>query len=127
MPFGTGVALTLDESALLLKLDDVYWTEEGIVSVQITLASLAAALGGRARPAALRRGEARACYEGSPRRPRRPAARGATCSGPSRVQMICSRPGPTPTSTIGTPTASAMKSQVVAGRGRQVARGAALA
>jgi hypothetical protein len=38
LPFGAGVALTLDESALLLKLDDVYWTEEGIVSVQISLA-----------------------------------------------------------------------------------------
>ena len=38
IPFGVGVALTLDESALLLKLDDVYWTEEGIVSVQISLA-----------------------------------------------------------------------------------------
>jgi hypothetical protein len=37
LPFGAGVALTLDESALLLKLDDVYWTEEGIVSVQISL------------------------------------------------------------------------------------------
>ena len=41
IPFGTGVALTLDESALLLKLDDVYWTEDGIVSVQITFAALA--------------------------------------------------------------------------------------
>ena len=41
LPFGAGVALTLDESALLLKLDDVYWTEEGIVSVQITFAALA--------------------------------------------------------------------------------------
>jgi hypothetical protein len=41
IPFGVGVALTLDESALLLKLDDVYWSEEGIVSVQITLAALA--------------------------------------------------------------------------------------
>ncbi|WP_354702189.1 hypothetical protein DSM112329_02543 [Paraconexibacter sp. AEG42_29] len=40
VPFGVGVALTLDESALLLKLDDVYWTEDGIVSVQITLATL---------------------------------------------------------------------------------------
>jgi hypothetical protein len=35
------VALTLDESALLLKLDDVYWTEDGIVSVQISLAAVA--------------------------------------------------------------------------------------
>lgn len=41
IPFGAGVALTLDESALLLKLDDVYWTEEGAVSVQVTLASFA--------------------------------------------------------------------------------------
>ena len=31
------MGLTLDESALLLELDDVYWSEEGIVSVQITL------------------------------------------------------------------------------------------
>jgi hypothetical protein len=41
LPFGVGVALTLDESALLLELDDVYWTERGIVSVQITLSTLA--------------------------------------------------------------------------------------
>ena len=40
VPFGAGVALTLDESALLLTLDDVYWTEEGVVSVQITMAAL---------------------------------------------------------------------------------------
>ena len=36
--FGTGMGLTLDESALLLELDDVYWTEEGVISVQIALA-----------------------------------------------------------------------------------------
>ena len=41
LPFVVGVALTLDESALLLELDDVYWTERGIVSVQITLGTLA--------------------------------------------------------------------------------------
>jgi len=40
LPFGTGVALTLDESALLLELDDVYWSERGIVSVQITLTAM---------------------------------------------------------------------------------------
>ena len=28
VPFGFGVALTLDESALLLRLDDVYWSED---------------------------------------------------------------------------------------------------
>jgi hypothetical protein len=42
VPFGMGVALTLDESALLLKLEDVYWSEEGIVSVQIALGALGA-------------------------------------------------------------------------------------
>ena len=39
--FGTGMGLTLDESALLLELEDVYWSEEGILSVQITLAVVA--------------------------------------------------------------------------------------
>ena len=57
IPFGSGVALTLDESALLLRLDDVYWTEEGIVSVHIMLSLL----GGLAAVALvlklLRRGE----------------------------------------------------------------------
>lgn len=38
VPFGVGMGLTLDESALLLDLDDVYWSQEGIVGVQITLA-----------------------------------------------------------------------------------------
>jgi len=38
IPFGMGMGLTLDESALLLELDDVYWSEEGILSVQIALA-----------------------------------------------------------------------------------------
>lgn len=36
--FGTGMGLTLDESAILLKLDDVYWSEEGLLGVQIALA-----------------------------------------------------------------------------------------
>jgi hypothetical protein len=40
VPFGVGLALTLDESALLLEFDDVYWTEEGVISVQITLGAL---------------------------------------------------------------------------------------
>lgn len=57
IPFGVGMGLTLDESALLLELDDVYWSEEGIVSVQIALAVMAIlsalALAGRL----LRRGE----------------------------------------------------------------------
>jgi hypothetical protein len=38
VPFGVGMGLTLDESALLLDLDDVYWSREGLLGVQITLA-----------------------------------------------------------------------------------------
>jgi hypothetical protein len=59
IPFGAGVAMTLDESALLLGLEDVYWSEEGVLSVQITLAALAL-LGALATARRLaRRGEAR--------------------------------------------------------------------
>ena len=35
--FGCGAALTLDEFALLLHLDDVYWTAEGRSSIEATL------------------------------------------------------------------------------------------
>jgi hypothetical protein len=38
---GVGMGLTIDESALLLELDDVYWTREGVVGVQIALAATA--------------------------------------------------------------------------------------
>jgi hypothetical protein len=38
LPFGMGMGLTLDESALLLELEDVYWSREGLLSVQITMA-----------------------------------------------------------------------------------------
>jgi hypothetical protein len=57
VPFGIGMGLTLDESALLLELEDVYWSREGILSVQITLAviCLLASLGLGLR--LLRRGE----------------------------------------------------------------------
>ena len=39
--FGAGAALTLDEFAMLLHLDDVYWTEEGRLSIDACLAALA--------------------------------------------------------------------------------------
>ena len=41
IPFGAGVALTLDESALLLELEDVYWSERGRLSVEIALGAAA--------------------------------------------------------------------------------------
>jgi hypothetical protein len=37
--FGAGAALTLDEFAMLLHLDDVYWTEEGRLSIDACLAA----------------------------------------------------------------------------------------
>jgi hypothetical protein len=66
LAFGTGMGLTLDESALLLELDDVYWSEEGLLSVQITLAVIAllGALGLGVR--FLRRGEDLVLEEGEP-------------------------------------------------------------
>ncbi|MFE1774928.1 hypothetical protein [Streptomyces sp. NPDC059008] len=47
--FGVGVGLVLDEFALILHLDDVYWTEQGTKSVEIvilTAALVALVLGG---------------------------------------------------------------------------------
>ena len=40
IPFGIGSALVLDEAALLLELDDVYWSEEGRMSVRIAFATM---------------------------------------------------------------------------------------
>jgi urease accessory protein UreE len=57
IPFGAGMGLTLDESALLLELDDVYWSEEGIVSVQIALAAIAMLSAVALAARFLRRGE----------------------------------------------------------------------
>src|SRR3954451_12165032 len=60
VPFGAGIGLTFDEAALLLDLRDVYWTREGILSVQVSL-GLAATLGGTILALRmLRRGEERA-------------------------------------------------------------------
>lgn len=64
VPFGAGVALTLDESALLLKLDDVYWTEEGVLSVQITLATMAMLSALTLVLRVLRRGESEVLSDG---------------------------------------------------------------
>lgn len=38
---GSGMGLTFDEAALLLDLEDVYWTRQGLLSVQVSLATIA--------------------------------------------------------------------------------------
>lgn len=40
-PFGAGIGITFDEAALLLELDDVYWSRQGMVSIQISLGAAA--------------------------------------------------------------------------------------
>jgi len=42
IPFGIGLALVLDEFALLLQLKDVYWARQGRVSVDIAVLTAAA-------------------------------------------------------------------------------------
>lgn len=64
IPFGIGVGLTLDEAALLLDLRDVYWSSEGLLSVQLSL-GLASVLGATILGMrVLRRGEARTARAG---------------------------------------------------------------
>lgn len=70
IPFGVGAALTLDETALLLQLEDVYWTEDGVVSVQITFAAIALLATAAVTLRLLRRGERRVL--GAPSDPARP-------------------------------------------------------
>jgi hypothetical protein len=41
LPFGVGAGLTLDEAALLLELEDVYWSDQGLLSVQVSLIAMA--------------------------------------------------------------------------------------
>ena len=40
-PMGAGIGLTFDEAALLLDLRDVYWTRQGLLSIQLSLGATA--------------------------------------------------------------------------------------
>ncbi|MGB2694368.1 MAG: hypothetical protein WBD55_04175 [Dehalococcoidia bacterium] len=57
IPLGIGIGLTVDESALLLDLEDVYWSREGLVGVQITLATASLLAAGVIALRIIRRGE----------------------------------------------------------------------
>ena len=116
VPFGAGIGLTFDEAALLLDLRDVYWTREGILSVQVSL-GLAATLGGTILALRmLRRGEERveaegripprlaafAGHAGSGRTARRPPPRARRrSSGRSTSGRPTARPGPSPPASFG--------------------------
>ena len=59
IPMGAGMGLTFDEAALLLDLRDVYWTREGLLSVQLSLGATAILSIAILTQRMLRRGEAR--------------------------------------------------------------------
>lgn len=64
IPMGAGIGLTFDEAALLLDLRDVYWTREGLLSVQLSLGASAILSIAILTMRMLRRGEQRAEQEG---------------------------------------------------------------
>lgn len=64
LPLGAGVGLTFDEAALLLDLRDVYWTREGLLSIQLSLGATAILSIAILTQRMLRRGERRQEEEG---------------------------------------------------------------
>jgi hypothetical protein len=64
VPMGIGMGLTFDEAALLLDLRDVYWTREGLLSVQLSLGATAILSIAILTQRMLRRGERRQEAEG---------------------------------------------------------------
>ena len=61
---GVGMGLTFDEAALLLDLRDVYWTRQGLLSVQLSLGATAILSIAILTQRMLRRGERRQEAEG---------------------------------------------------------------
>jgi hypothetical protein len=59
IPMGAGMGLTFDEAALLLDLRDVYWTRQGLLSVQLSLGATAILSIAILTQRMLRRGEQR--------------------------------------------------------------------
>ena len=83
---GVGMGLTFDEAALLLDLRDVYWTREGLLSVQLSLGATAILSIAILTQRMLRRGERRQEDEGLiPRgRPARHSTLALRDTGPDR-------------------------------------------
>jgi hypothetical protein len=59
IPMGVGMGLTFDEAALLLDLRDVYWTREGLLSIQLSFGATAILSIAILTQRMLRRGERR--------------------------------------------------------------------
>jgi len=58
LPFGTGAALIVDETALLIELNDVYWSEQGVMSIDVGLGATTGLAALALLLRVLRRGEA---------------------------------------------------------------------
>ena len=102
VPFGVAMGLTLDESALLLELEDVYWSREGLLVMQSARrdGDARSARAGAALPAPRRANRARDAIRGRSRSIRgvtTPAAQTAQASGPDDLirPMEADLPRPT--------------------------------
>jgi len=40
LPFGAGAALIVDETALLVELNDVYWSDKGVLSIDVSFGTI---------------------------------------------------------------------------------------
>jgi len=87
LSYGTGLALIVDEFALLLDLKDVYWAKQGRISVDIAIGGIAAAGSYFAALPVLRR------VQRERRGPRGPAPAAAGPGGPQygRIETCSSR------------------------------------
>lgn len=58
LPFGAGAALVVDESALLIELEDVYWSDKGALSIDVGLGAISVLASLALLVRLVRRGEA---------------------------------------------------------------------
>src|SRR5215210_4751585 len=77
IPFGAGAALILDETALLVELQDVYWSDEGVLSIEVGLGGVTALACLALLVRAARRGSMLTSAEGEDGADARPLAGGA--------------------------------------------------